>query len=220
MAIGDWTLGGLKSRVKFRLQNNPKYTDAFVQAAIKKAVVRLLLFAKNVQTISNANTFLLTSGTYSGKYAQEYPLPDNTLVVDSLTFDGQRPLKVLSQHELAATGIETNTEVGDPYAAYYYDTPERTKVVVLVPRPGRTAQLQFFGVVEPAWIVNDSSVPPFTEDSADALENYAVQYLTDGQPGEAERNLLAKKEWKEERAEFKVNQGINRVFRTRRERDI
>jgi len=42
MAYADWNLGGISARVWYRLQNNPKYTSSMRQAAIKKAVVRLL----------------------------------------------------------------------------------------------------------------------------------------------------------------------------------
>lgn len=226
MAFADWNLGGLTARVKFRLQTLPKYTTAIVRAAIKKAVVRLLLYTRDVSTIYNAETYVLTAGEDAGKYAQEYELPDNTLVVDSLSFDGQRPLKVLSQHEYAATGADDSIGTGDPTDVYFYNTPERTKIAVLVPRPNRVAQLQFFGVIEPNWInttteaTTDASVPPFTEDASDTLESYSVQYLSLGQPGEEARTELAKKEWKDERAEFKFNLGINRVGKTRRERDI
>lgn len=221
MALDDWTLGGLKSRAWHRLQNNPKYTTALRELAARKAVIRLLVSTRNVQTFYNTDTEVLTAGEYAGKYAQEYPLPDRTLVVDTLSFDGQKPLRLLSEYEYASTGMDANTGTDDPYAAYYYNTPEGGTVAVLVPRPNRTARIRFMGVVEPNWMVNgDDSVPPFTRDADDALLAYMVQYLTEGQAGEMERNLAAEKKWKSERAEFKVNQGVNRVFKTKRERDI
>lgn len=226
MAFGDWTMGGLKTRCWFRLQNNPKYTESMRENAAKRAVVRLLLTVQNVSSIYNAETVVLTSGEDAGKYQQEYPLPDNTLYVDSLTFDNQLPLKVLTQEEFVSSNSGTNPWAGDPSGAYYYWSPERKLIVGLSPRPNRVARLQFWGGIEPDWVDEtsqatiDASIPPFTEDAADSLLGYMVKILTEDQPGEEARTALADKAWKEERAEFKVNQGVNRVFRTKRVRDL
>jgi len=183
-----------------------------------------------VTSIWNTVSYVLNSGENAGKYAQEYELPVNTLAVESVSFDGQRPLRTLTEREYANTGSGTGADseirTGDPYAAYFYNTPERTKVVCLYPRPNRAARIQFYGTLEPDWIDDttqdtiDASVPPFTEDAADALEAYAELYLLDGQPGTEGRAEILAQKWKSERAEFKFNQGINRIGKIRRERDI
>lgn len=221
MAWADFTLAGLRARVKFRLQNDPRYTDAMVNLALKKAVVRLLLFIRNTTTIWQADTFVLTEGTDAGLYAMEYPLPDGTLWVDSLTFDGERPLKLLTEIELANTGIQTASALGDPSGFYVYDTPERIKVAVIYPRPARTATLEFYGGVEPDWQADgDASIPPFREEYSDALEAYAQIYLIEGQEGQEPKVLALEQKWKEERAEAKLNQRVNRIGKTRRTRDM
>lgn len=220
MAFGDWTLAGLRTRVKFRVQNSPKYTDVMVDSAINQAIVRLLLEIRNVTSIMRAETTVLTEGDDIGLYAMEYPLPDNTLYVDSLSFDGQPPLKLLTQDQIANTGIDqgNGTNTGDPYAFYVYTNTVGQKIAVLWPRPGRTATLEFWGGVKPDPL-EDDDVPTFTEDASPSLEAYAVQYLVTGQPGEEVKAEQFDKKWKNERAEFKVNQGTDRIFGTRRSRD-
>ena len=221
MAFADWNLGGLRARVKFRLQNDPRYTDAMVNLALRLAVIRLMLFIRNTTSIWQAETYVLTAGADAGKYAMEYPLPDGTLWVDSLSFDGQRPLEVMDQNELANTGIQQSDGVGDPQGMYIYDTPERIKVAVIWPRPGRAATLEFYGGVEALWqAAGDSGVPPFREEYDDPIVTFARAWLIDGQPGQTENYDIIFKKWKEERAEAKFNQRLNRVSKTRRVRDV
>ncbi len=216
----DFNLGGIRALVKFRLQNDPRYTSDLVDLALKLAVVRLMLFIRSTTSIMQATTFVLTDGVDAGKYSMEYPLPDNTLWVDSLSFDGQKPMPIMDQSELANTGIQKGNGVGDPSECYIYDTPERTKVAVLWPRPGRAATLEFWGGVEDDWQANgDTSIPPFREEYLDAIVAYARMWLIDGQEGQEEKYDIIFKKWMDERSEAKFNQRVNRISKTRRVRD-
>lgn len=224
MAIADYNLGGLRALVKFRLQNDPRYSSSLVDLALKLAVTRLMLFIRSTTSIMQATTFVLPDGPDAGKYAMEYPLPDGTLWVDSLSFDGQRPMPVMDQSELANTGAgspNSGNGVGDPFECYIYDTPERIKVAVLYPRPGRAATLEFWGGVEAIWQANgDDSIPPFREEYGDALVAFARAWLVDGQEGQEEKYDIIFKKWMEERSEAKFNQRVNRISKTRRVRDF
>ena len=221
MAITDYNLGGLRTLVKFRLQNDPRYTSALVDLALKLAVTRLMLFIRSTTSIMQATTFVLPDGPDAGKYAMEYPLPDGTLWVDSLSFDGQKPLAIMDQNELANTGIQRGNGVGDPCECYIYDTPERIKIAVLWPRPGRAATLEFWGGIEPDWQSDgDDSIPPYREEYADALVSFARLWLIDGQEGQEEKYDIIFKKWMEDRTEAKFNQRVNRISKTRRTRDV
>ncbi len=216
----DANLGGLRVRTQFRLQNDPRFTDAMVNLALNKAVIRLMIFIRNSLSIMKANTFVLQGGTYAGKFAMEYPMPPGTLWVDSLSFDGQQPLRVMSQDELANTGIETSNGIGDPYGAFYWFNNAGLMFVTIYPRPGRVAVLEFYGGIAPAPMVLDTDTPPYGELYFDTLESYAVSYLTKGMEGLEAKADAAKEDWKEERAEAKFNQTLNRVYKTKRLRDI
>jgi hypothetical protein len=216
----DPNLGGLRTRVQFRRQNDPRFTNAMVNLALNKAVTRLLIWIRNTTSIYTAQTFELTSGQYAGQFAMEYPLPVNTLWVDSLSFDGQQPLRLMSETELANTGIETSNGFGDPAAFYVYDMPNGQKVAVIYPRPGRVATLEFYGGIMPTPMVLDTDVPPFLPLYWDALETFAELYLIDGQEGMEDRYDFLWTKFLRERNEMKFISTLNRVYKTIRTRDI
>ncbi len=221
MAFEDWTWGGLKARVKFRLRSLPPFDEPKRGLAINKAVQKLWLYVRVATSIRVAETFILQEGDDAGKYAMEYPLPARTIQIQSVTIDGFQLEGPKSQWEMEATGME---QASPPLAGGVVMFSVRTeedgsKTLVLWPRPTKTQTLEVFGVIGPAYMTDDAQVPPFDEVvAADPIESYACFYLTDGQEGfevEAER---WKERWEQQRREAKLGMRLGRTYKTKRGR--
>lgn len=220
MAFSDYTFAGLKARIAFRLENQPVYTDEILGVALNKAILDLILFCRIKTEIYTATSFILPSGPFAGLYAAEYTLPSNTLWVDDFTFDFV-PCDIASLHEMAWTGLgQKNLSTGTPRWYCIRDEPGGGKTVMLFPRPNRAAQLLVMGGTAPAALVNASDVPPLQSAFGLALEYYGAWYCLDGQPGEEAKAELMRNRYKAERAEVKVNLGIDRRMKQRRTRDF
>ncbi len=220
MAFEDWTYGGLKTRVGFRVQNHPMYTDPLRGIAVNKGIRELYLFARVNTTILEATTFLLDAGEFSGLPAMEYPLLPNTLWVQGVNLDG-RPLDgPMSENEMQNTGMERNqTATGQTARQYLVRTEEDgSKTLVLWPRPASGLKLQVFGGIAPDYLTSDLQAPVIGEVYGDAIEFYAVQYMLIGQEGMEAKQVLFYNNYLAARAEAKMGLRLDRVFKTNRKR--
>lgn len=220
MAFEDWTYGGLKTRVGFRVQNHPMYTDPLRGIAVNKGIRDLYLFARVNTTILETTTFLLDSGEFSGLPAAEYPMEADTLWVQGVNLDGHPLEGPMSENELQNTGMERNqTTTGQGARQYLVRTEEDgSKTLVLWPRPNSGQKLQVFGGIAPAYLTSDDQVPVIGEVYGDAIEYYAVQYMLIGQEGMEAKQQLFYQAYLGARAEAKLGLRLDRVFKTNRKR--
>lgn len=223
MAFEDWTFGGLKDRVKFRLRNLPPFSEAKRGLAVNIAVQKLYLYARVATSIMQADTFVLQEGDDVGLYAMEYPLPQMTLQVQSVTLDGFQLEGPKSEYELEATGLEQASPplVGSTRMFGVRTEYNGTKTLVLWPRPTKQQHIQVYGVIGPEYMTDDAQVPVFDEvTAAEALEAFACFYLTDGQQGFEMEADKWKARWDTHKKDAKFGMRLGRTFKTRNQRSL
>lgn len=216
MPFEDYNFAGLKSRLHFRLQNHPKYTEAMRGLALNKASEALALEFKNIELVYETDTFVLDSGTYAGQYAMEYPLPPYVLYLESVSFDGH-PLDPMTQKELVETRVEQSVVTGPP-TRYYVRDDGSQKVLTVFSRPNSEKKLQIYGVFAPTAMVEDDSAPPWRDVFSTPMEFWGAWYLLDGQEGMEQKALLMKAEYKDTMATARNQHGADRVMKIQRSR--
>ncbi len=216
MAFEDWNFGGIKTRVGFRVQNLPMYTDPLRGIAVNKGIRELYLFARVNTTILDTVAFALPDGSA----ASEYPLVANTLWVSGVNLDGFPVDGPMSEEEVQNTGMEQASSVMTTGSRSWMVRTEEdgSKTLVLWPRPNVGQPLRVFGGVAPNYLVAPLEVPVIGEVYGDAIEYYAVQYLLIGQEGTEEKQALFFQQYLKARAEAKLGLRLDRRFKTRRSR--
>jgi hypothetical protein len=225
--FSDFTFGGLKQRVFFRLLQDPRYTDpgvptlpgSAIGVAVNKGIAQQYIYNRVATNVLTTNTFQLSApDPNAGLYSQFYPLPTGTLWVDYASYDDV-PLQPMTEKELIATGIEKATFVGNSRWYNIQDQQDGSKTMVLFGRPDRTVLLKVYGGVSPAYLVNDADIPQINPVFADPIELYACWYLLQGQPEESQRAQEFFQLWQKQRNEVKVIARLDRNWRIDRWRD-
>ncbi len=220
MAFEDWNFGGIKTRVGFRVQDLPMYTDPLRGIAVNKGIAELYLFARVNTTILEATTFINGVGEFAALCAAEYPLPPKTLWVNGVNLDGWAVPGPMTEEEIQNTGMERASQVASTGTRSWMVRTEEdgSKTLVLWPRPNVGQKLQVFGGIAPVYLVAPTEVPVIGEVYGDAIEYYAVQYLLIGQEGMEEKQQLFYKMYLKARDEAKLGLRLDRTFKTNRAR--
>lgn len=209
------TLGELRSEVKFRLQNHPRFTDTIVDLGINRGIQDLIIFTRTFDDVANGD---IEADPGTGEFPQEIPLPPDLLMLRTVSFhpggQGGQVLEEKSQQEYAETNGEFSRRQGDPFGFYI----RNNSILHLYPKPIRPGIIQIYYVKKPADLVADGDLLPVDRIYTDAIRSYALWYCLNGQPGEQDRANTFRAYYKEQRAEAKTNLNLNTVLKTRRVR--
>lgn len=216
----DWTWGGLKARVWFRLQKLPMFTEPMRGLAVNRGIRDLWLFIRRNVTILEAKTFIIGVGEFANQVAAEYPLPANTLWVNGVNLDGFPLEGPIAEEEMQNTGMERGQMTSGVRARCWLVRVEEdgSSTLVLWPRPQVNQLLQVFGGVAPDYLDDDTQVPIIGEVFGDAIEFFAVAYCLAGQEGMEVKQEKFQQMYERERAKAKLGMRLGRVSKTRRSR--
>lgn len=173
-----WTLEGLLEELSAKLQNHPRWTTADRKRELNRAVNWLILFASEDFDVREATPVVDPDDT--SQYLMEMPLPDELMVLESVSFNGY-PLRELSHQEFITTRAEFSTRTGPPFAGYYI---RKNLYLNIWPRPGTSKTIQVYGVFKATEMVDDDDVPGIEEIYGESLVSRAAYRLKLGIPGE------------------------------------
>jgi len=221
-----YTTEELLDEVALKLQRNPRYDTELRLKALNRGLVDLTRFVSEnwkVEEVLNPLDPLNTN-----RYAMEFPLPVDSLFVQSLSFNG-RPLRKMTQNEFVATGAEFDAvaESGTPQSPSFPSlTPmgyyiRSNRYVNLWPRPQNQRIVQIYHLAKPPELVNpddEDEVPELDSAYSDALIFYACYWCTLGVPGEDTRTATFRTLYKEERARVKFDSSQNSEHKIKRDK--
>ena len=204
--------GSLKTDVKRKLQNQPRFTDDAVLDGINRGIEKLILWGSedyDVWTVQNP-----VDPNDPTLFAVEFTLPPHLLFLASISYDG-RPLRKLTQQEWVATRPSRSEERRNP-TSYYI---RANRFVDLYPRPNKQATVEVYGLFKPEDLVLDTDIPALDRQYSDALVSYACWWCVQGltAPEEVTRASQFYQMYEHQRAEAKFNltqNDLHRVMRT------
>ncbi len=217
----DWTWGGLKIRVWFRLQKQPMFTEAMRGLAINMGIRDLWLYIRRNTTILETHAFTLDTGDFAGQVAMEYPLPPNTLWVNGVNVDGFELSGPIAEEEMQRTGMERGQMVSNSGSRSWLVRVEEdgSETLVLWPRPKLNQLLQVFGGVAPDYLDDDDQVPVINEVFGLPIEEFAVSYCLAGQEGMEVKQEKYQLMYERDRAKAKLGMRLGRTYKTGRSRN-
>lgn len=163
------SLSSLKASTYDRLENNSVfYTSAEVVGSINDAIKVLNLFTGFITGTGTASSVATTS---------MYEVPSNIFLVTRVRYNGREldPLRFSALCEGSPRWMTEVASADGPVSTYTPLGLQINKKVILHPAPDITgATIEFFGITEPALLVNDSDTINCSAEFADIIASFAA----------------------------------------------
>lgn len=212
----------LLEEVLLKLQGNVRYTTALRLRGLNRGLIDLTRFiGENLKVYEVLNP---KDPADNSRYAMEFPLPQDQLFVQSVSFNGF-PLRRLSQPEFVSTGgefdvvQESGAQVSNTFAASIAPTSfyiRANQFLNLWPRPTSQRKVQAYYIAMPAELFNPDpgaatypEVPELNVAYSDSLIFYCLYWCLVGQTGEEGRASAFLQLYEKERARAKFDLSQN-----------
>lgn len=201
-----YDLAAMLVELGHKLQNLPRYTNTKMILALNRGVRWVVEFDPGGNfDVKNAAPVPDPSDT--SRYLMEIPLPEDFLLMESLSYNGVR-IPELPLKEFINTGGEFSTATGPPFAGYFIRKNQYINIWPR-PRPGDpTKVFQIYYVPVPTDMADDTDLPALNRAYCDAVISYAAFWLKRGVPEEDQSANIHLVDAQRERNEayFNLNQ--------------
>ena len=196
---------GLLDDVGFKLQHNFRYTRDIMLDGLNRGIEKLIMYASEDYDVREILNPPDPTGEFT--YAMEWPLPTDSLYIDSVSARGI-PILRCTQPQFVATRAEQSHRTATVPAIYYI---RANKYLNVYPRPSQQYKYQIYGLFKPADLVNDDDPIPLDRLYSDALVSYAAWWCLQGQTDEIARTTQFQQDYLMQRAEAKFNKTQNGI---------